>query len=254
MIYTINRLAKLSGVSTRTLRYYDEIGLLKPERNPDNGYRTYAEHQIDLLQQILFYRELGFSLDEIKKILNAPDFDRQQALKDHLTALQYKKEQIETLIGTVTKTLCSLKGETAMEDQEKFEGFKQGLLDENERKYGAEIRAKYGNDAVDASNDKFKSMEEEQWKNAENTRRQINELLKAALKEGDPCGEAAQKACALHQEWLCQFWRSGTYSKEAHRSLGEMYAADERFKAYYEENAGLGAAEFFRDAIREYCR
>ena len=148
MEYTVNRLAQISGVSKRTLRYYDEIGLLRPERVNPNGYRIYGQMQVDLLQQILFYRELGLPLEEIREIIKNPGFDREKALEDHLTALLQKKRQTEILISNVKKTLDSMKGRAMMSDEEKFEGFKRDLIKENEEKYGREVRKAYGEDAV----------------------------------------------------------------------------------------------------------
>ncbi len=253
MEITVSKLAKLSGVSTRTLRYYDIIGLLKPERVGANGYRIYGGAQVDLLQQILFYRELGMGLDRIKEIVNAPGFDREKALKEHLKALQKQKEQIETLIENVGKTLCSMRGEAVMTDGEKFEGFKRKLVEDNERDYGGEARAKYGDGAVDASNAKLMGMTPEQYEKAESLRSEIDEALKAAMESGDAAGAEARKACELHGRWLCLFWKDGSYSKQAHMALGEVYASDERFKAYY-DRVGEGAAEFLRDALKAYCR
>ena len=252
MEYTVNKLAKLSGVSTRTLRYYDQIELLKPSRICSNGYRVYGKNEIDALQQILFYRELGVNLNEIKKLLTAPNFDREKSLQIHLNLLQQKKIQIEVLIKNVSKTIESLKGETIMSDKEKFEGFKQKLINDNEQNYGDEIRKKYGDDAVYVSNAKLKTMNEKQWQQSKALSDEINETLKIALKEGNPANETAQKACDLHRQWLCIFWKDGAYSKEAHRSLGDMYVDDERFKKYY-DNIADGAAVFLRDAINIYC-
>jgi len=152
MEYTVNHLAKLSGVSTRTLRYYDKIGLLKPLRVNSNGYRIYGDEQINLLQQILFYRDLDFCLEDIKSIVTAPDFDREQALADHLVMLEARRQQMELLIQNVKKTIASMKGETVMNDAEKFEGFKKDFIKENEETYGQEIRNRYGDKTVDASN------------------------------------------------------------------------------------------------------
>lgn len=140
-----------------------------------------------------------------------------------------------------------------MSSKEKFEGFKQKMTDENEAKYGKEIREKYGDDTVNASNSKVKGMSEEVWQKTETLRKEIDELLKEAYAQGNPAGELAQKACALHKEWICMFWPAGMYSKEAHKGLGEMYAADERFTAYYDKIAP-GCAVFFRDALNIYCR
>lgn len=253
MEYTVNKLARISGVSTRTLRYYDQIGLLSPGRVASNGYRIYGSAQVDLLQQILFFRELGFELDTIKRIVGAPDFDCDAALESHLAALLKRREQIETLILGVQKTIRTRKGETVMSDEEKFEGFKQELIDENERKYGAEVRGKYGDAAADASNARIKGMTKEQYAAAEKLSKEVNETLRAAFEQGDPAGELAQKACDLHRQWLCVYWPDGMYSKEAHLGLGKMYCEDERFKAYYDAIAP-GCAEFLRDALAVYCK
>lgn len=252
MEYTVNRLAQVSGVSKRTLRYYDEIGLLRPERVNPNGYRIYGQMQVDLLQQILFYRELGLPLEEIREIVKNPGFDREKALEEHLTALLQKKRQTEILIYNVRKTLDSMKGRAIMGDKEKFEGFKRDLIKENEEKYGREVRDAYGEEAVEASNRKLAGMSKEEWKKQEDLSGEIMETLKAAMAEGDPAGKIAQKACDLHRQWLCMFWSDSAYSREAHRGMGEMYAADERFKAYYDRIQD-GAAEFLRDALNIYC-
>ena len=251
MEYAINKLSKLSGISTRTLRYYDEIGLLKPARVASSGYRIYGQEQADILQQILFYRELEFSLEEIKTLLSAPDFDRAQAFQDHLTALHNKRARLDRLIETVTKSKAAMKGEITMSDGEKFEGFKQGLIDENEKKYGAEARSKYGDEAVDESNAKLKGLTKEQYEEGERLRLELEAALKAAFATGDPAGDLAQQACDLHRQWLCVFYPG--YSKEYHMGLGEMYVLDERFRANYDKLAP-GCTEFLRDAIQIYCK
>jgi DNA-binding transcriptional MerR regulator len=250
MEYSVNKLSKLSGVSARTLRYYDEIGLLKPARVAQSGYRIYGPQELDVLQQILFYRELRFSLEEIKSLLAAPDFDRTRAFESHLTALHAKRERLDALIRNVTRSVAAMKGEIAMADKEKFEGFKQQLIDENEEKYGAEIREKYGEDAINRSNQKVKGMSKEQYAEVEKLSAEVNETLKAAFEQGDPSGELAQKACELHKRWLCYFWDS--YSKEAHKGLAQMYVDDPRFTEYYDKIAP-GCAPFLRDAINIFC-
>jgi len=249
MEYTVNKLALLSGISTRALRYYDEIGLLKPARVSSNGYRIYKNEQVDILQQILFYRELGVSLDEIKLLLTASNFDQEKALMSHLSALTQRKEQIEILILNVRKSICSMKGETIMSNKEKFEGFKQRIVDENENKYGSEIRQKYGEDAINAFNENLMGLTQEQL----DFESEVNCAIKLAFASGDASGELAMKACEKHKQWLCMFWDKGVYSKETHKGIGEMYVADERFKAYYDKIA-VGSAEFLRDAINIYCK
>ena len=154
MEYTVQKLAKFAGVSTRTLRYYDEIDILKPARINSSGYRIYGQKEVDSLQQILFYRELGVSLESIKDIVTAPTFDGANALQDHREKLLEKREQLDVLIANVNKTIAVTEGRMNMSDKEKFEGFKKKMIDDNEKKYGKEIREKYGEEAVNNSNAK----------------------------------------------------------------------------------------------------
>ncbi len=252
-MYRINELAEMSGVSTRTLRYYDQIGLLKPETVGENGYRMYGRTQVDRLQQIMFYRVLEMPLDDIRAVLDASDFDRASVLEGHLAALLNKKEQIEALIQNVENTIRSQKEKTIMADSKKFEGFKQKLINDNEAKYGKELRERFGDDAIDASNDKVKKMSTGNWERAQVLENQIFETLKEAFESGDPSSDKAQAACDLHRQWLCMFWKDSTYSGAAHAALADGYVSDERFTAYYDK-IGEGAAKFFRDAIKIYCK
>jgi len=201
------------------------------------------------LQQILFYRELDVSLESIKDIVTAPSFNGVQALREHREKLLDKREQLETLISNVEKTIVLTEGRINMKDKEKFEGFKQKLVDDNEAKYGKEIREKYGNETVNKSNQKVKGMSQEQYDEVTKLAAEVIETLHAAFKTGDPAGELAQKTAELHRQWLCFYWDS--YSKEAHAGLAQMYVDDPRFTAYYDEKQP-GAAEFLRDAVHIY--
>ena len=249
MEYTVKRLSSLAGVSPRTLRYYDEIGILKPARINSSGYRIYGPREVDKLQQILFYRELGLSLDEIKEIITSPSFDEIKALREHKEKLLAKREQLELLIANVDKTIASKEGRITMSDKEKFAGFKQKLVEENEKKYGKEIREKYGDEAVDRSNKILKGMTQEQYEEVTKLEKEIIETLLKAFKTEDPAGELAQKAADLHRQWLSFFW--GQYTKEAHAGVAQMYVDDERFTAYYDKHQP-GLAAFLRDAVLIY--
>lgn len=254
MTYTVQALAALSGVSARTLRFYDSIDLLKPAYVAENGYRIYGTAEVDRLQQILFYRALGMKLEKIREILKAPEFDEQRALEQHLHTLLQRKAQIELQIQNVHKTMDAKKGAYKMKDKEKFEGFRAQMLEENEAKYGAEIRKKYGDDAVDATVFKVRGMSEEAWQEAEKLRKEAEGLFKTAMKEGSgPKGETAQRACACHGAWIRLFWKDGAYTKAAHQALGEMYVADERFSAYYDRHVAPGAARFISEALAAFA-
>jgi len=135
MEYTIKKLASLAGISTRTLRYYDEIDLLKPLRINSSGYRIYGQKEVDLLQQILFYRELGVELRFIKNIINANDYDEIKSLKEHHQKLISRFKQLSLLINNIETTIKMKEGKINMNDKEKFNGFKKELIEDNEKNY-----------------------------------------------------------------------------------------------------------------------
>lgn len=249
MEYTVQKLAALAGVSTRTLRYYDEIGILKPLRISSSGYRIYGQSEVNRLQQILFFRELDVSLENIKQIMLSPNFDCMKALKEHRQKLLAKRQQLDLLLENIDKTIGETEGRIKMTDKEKFQGFKQKLVEENETKYGKEIREKYGDDKVNESNKKMLNMTEEQYAEFEKLSQKLSEILKQAMKTNDPAGELGQQTAELHKQWLMFTWSS--YSKEAHAGLAQMYVNDERFKEYYDK-IQPGAAEFLKDAILAY--
>ncbi|SHI69382.1 MerR family transcriptional regulator [Lutispora thermophila] len=249
MEYTVQKLAKLAGVSSRTLRYYDEIGILKPARINSSGYRIYGQKEVDRFQQIMFYREMDMSLEDIKRILDSPAFNEADALRDHRIKLLEKRQQIDKLIENVEKTIAFLEGRINMSDKEKFEGFKKKKIEDNEKKYGKEAREKYGNEAVDESNKKFMNMTQEDYEKTVKLEKEVKDVLAEAFKTGDPAGELAQRAAELHKQWLTMYWHE--YSKEAHAGVAQMYVCDERFRAYY-DYMQPGTAEFLRDAILIY--
>ncbi|MBO0992914.1 MerR family transcriptional regulator [Bacillus sp. SD088] len=251
MEYSISKLAKLAGVSTRTLRYYDEVNLLKPARINSSGYRIYGQEEIDRLQQIRFFRELDVDLDTIVSIMNDPQFDQTEALQQHYARLVNKRSHIDKLIQTLEKTIAHEKGDYSMTNEEKFSAFKEKMIQENEEKYGEEIRKKYGEQTIDASNAKLRGMTEEDYNAMQSLEKELLELLKQALTLGDPHSHLAQQAAAKHKEWLMYSW--STYSEEAHAGLAEMYVADERFQTYYDK-IGDGAAELLRDAIQVFLK
>ncbi|MGD9569548.1 MAG: MerR family transcriptional regulator [Sedimentibacter sp.] len=249
MEYTIKKFSALAGVSTRALRYYDEIEILKPARINSSGYRIYGEKEVDLLQQIMFYRELGLDLDSIKEIISSPNFDERNALKQHYKELLARRQQLDALIHNVEKTIFSKEGSIKMSDKEKFEGFKKKLVDDNEKQYGEEIRQKYGENVVKKSNEQFRNMTEEQYNELQELGNEVLKTLKEAYATGNPAGKLGQKVAALHAKWITFCW--GTYNKEAHANLTQMYVDDERFRAYYDKEQP-GCAEFLRDAVKIY--
>lgn len=247
MEYTIQKLAHLAGISTRTLRYYDQIGLLSPARTNEAGYRIYGAKEVDVLQQILFYKEMGLELARIKEAIQDAEFDSLAALHSHLEKLIEKRRQIDLLIENVKKTIGKEEGKNKMSDQEKFEGFKKELVEKNEQKYGKEVREKYGDEVVDQSNAKMMGLTEEQYTHMQKLGEKINLLLEEAVKNHEYVeDEIGERVALLHKEWLGYTWQ--TYSTQAHRGLVQMYVLDERFKAYYDKNVE-GCAEFLKQAV-----
>ena len=248
MRYSIREVSELAGVSARTLRYYDEIGLLKPLEISETGYRYYGEQELTLLQQILFYRERGLELKQIQKIIYQSDFDVMRALQEHLLDLETKKKHMESLIFTVEQTIRSMKGECEMSDKEKFQAFKERIVRENEERHGAEIREKYGDDEMDSANRKMLNMTEEEFERFQNLGKEINVQLEEAVLTGEkPESEKGRRIVLLHKEWLGKTWKQ--YTKEAHIAIGNMYISDDRFRMYYDKEVE-GCAIFFEAAIR----
>lgn len=249
--YTVRELAELSGLTVRTLHHYDHLGLVCAGRG-QNNYRRYGAAEVERLQQVLLYRECGMALADIKRVLDDPAFDARQALAGHLRDLQAQQRRLGGLIASVQNTLAGMEGSEPVKDEERFQAFKQDLIDENEQRYGAEARERWGAEALDASNAKVMGMTEDAWQANQELEQQVKDEVLAGMAEGGPAGAHGRRAADLHRQWLCAFWGEGAYSKEAHAALAEGYVADERFKAYYEAIAP-GAAEFLRDAVKAYC-
>ncbi len=251
MEYKIDDLSKLASVSKRTLRYYDEIGLLKPLKINSSGYRVYGSEEVKKLQQILFYKELGMDLNHIKSILGNKYIDYVSILNDHKEKLLEKRNLIDQLINNINNTIKTEKGEIFMNDKERFEGFKKEQIDNNEKKYGKEIREKYGDDKVNESNQRYMKMTNEEYRELEDLGNKVLEALKEA-KEAGLESDKAKELVLLHKKWLCFHWKE--YNEEAHINLGNMYVDDERFRAYYDDKIGNGSALFLRDALEYYLK
>jgi len=249
MEYTVRGLSRLAHVSGRTLRYYDEIDLLKPARTNSSGYRIYGRAQVDRLQEILFYKQLGLELDEIKKVMGSPDYNADEALRLHYVKLLDQRNRLEALIQTVEKTIASREGRAIMTDAEKFEGFKQQMVKNNEEKFGAEIQKKYGEEVLRRSNEQVLNMTKEQYEELQRLEEEMLGYLVKAMEAGDPACEDGWKAADLHRQWLSFYWNG--YSAERHAGLANTYVDDPRFAAYY-DGKRPGMARFLRDAVLHY--
>ena len=251
MEYSIQELSRLSGVTTRTLRWYDQIGLLKPSRVAESGYRYYGEAEVDRLQDILYYRALGVELAQIKECLDDPSFDRLAALRSHLVALEAERERLEQLIRSVQDTIGAEERNEIMSDAQKFEAFKQRTVAQNEEVYGAEIRAKYGDKEVDEANATVMNLTQAQYQEWTDLGREIHERLEAAVRVGlSPKSEEGKEITNLHRRWLTL--TGNRYDPARHRGIAELYVSDERFTAYYDQHLP-GCARFLRDAVLRWA-
>jgi MerR family transcriptional regulator, thiopeptide resistance regulator len=240
---TVKQLSKLAGVTPRTLHHYDQIGLLKPSRVGDNGYRYYGEESVLQLQQILFYRELGIPLEDIKKIMERRDFDVMGALRSHKEALQKQVTRLNRLINTVDNTINHLKGNTIMSDKSYFEGFSE----EEQEKYALEAEELYGADSVRASMKKWKGYSAEEKKRImEEGSRNYTDMIAAM-----PKGADSPEAQAIVERWrkhMDYFWTSNLDQLLA---LANGYNDDPRFKTNFDKMHPQ-LAEFMREAVKVY--
>lgn len=239
----INEVAKLTGVTVRTLHYYDEIGLLKPSKVSEANYRLYDAAAIEMLQQILFFKELDFPLNEIKEIVKSESFDRTEALEKHKELLIKKRKRIDKLINLVEKTI---EGECNMS----FKEFDNIDFENAKNKYAKEVKERWGKtDAYVESETKTKKYGKEQWK-------QVNEeggnILKAFAENREKSADS-KEVQALVKEWqdyiTKRFYKC---TNEILKGLGVMYLQDERFKKNI-DSYGKGTTEFMSQAIKIYC-
>ncbi len=252
MEYTIQELSRLSGVTTRALRWYDKIGLLKPTGRTEGGYRRYGPVEVDRLQDILYYRALGVELARVKEILDDPSYDRLAVLRSHLSALEGERDRVQRLIDSVKETILTQERNEMMSDEKKFEAFKRQLVEEREQLYGAEARRKYGDAQVDASNAQMMGLTQEQYKEWNRLEQEILDKLSAAVAAGaDPAGEEGKEITALHFRWLTMI--GDQYDVQRQRGLAELYVQDERFTAYYDGKCP-GCAQFLRDAVLRWTK
>ena len=251
MEYTIRELADLSGVTTRTLRWYHQIGLLKPARVAENGYRYYGPAQVDRLQDILYYRALGVELAQIKACLDDPSFDRLAVLRSHLTVLRQERSRLDGLIRSVQKTIAAQERKEFMDDAEKFEALKQRAVAWYEETYGREAREQYGSQMVDAAQNAVRNLTQEQYQTWTRLGEEIQHRLEQAVQAQDtPEGPEGREIVRLHRQWLTV--TGNAYDPAKHKGLAQLYIQDARFTAYYDREVP-GCAQFLQRAVSRWA-
>ena len=243
MPYTVKQLAKLAGVTVRTLHYYDEIGLLNPSAHGANGYRYYGHSELLRLQQILFFRELDFSLNEIQALMARADFDLVSALHSHRSALQCRIQRLSQLIATIDQTIDHVKGQKVMSDQDLFTAFDEAT----QEKYAEEASQRWDPEMVRESNRRWKNYGPAKQKEILNEGKEIYTGL-AALIGSDPRSTEVQALIGRWHQNMRHFYEP---SPEVLRGLGDLYNDDPAFYANISKiHPQLPA--FMREAIRIY--
>jgi DNA-binding transcriptional MerR regulator len=244
MVYMVKKLAGLAGISVRTLHYYDEIGLLKPESRSASGYRHYGEDAVGRLQQIMFFRELDFSLDEIRKIISRPDFDAIAALQSHRILLTKRSERINELLSTVDKTIKKLKGKVNMEIKEYYQGFS----DEQIEKYRNEVRERWGESTLKESEARVLEMGKKKFAALQAEGGAIFRAISDSMSKGFASPEV-QEQLVKWRQWLENFHH---YSDEAVSGLGQAYSQHPEFAEFFRK-IHRDLPEFLTRAIEYYC-
>ena len=252
MVYTINKIAKLAGITLKTLRHYDKLGLLVPSDRSKAGYRLYSEVEVEKLQRILFYRELDFPLLKIKEIMERPDYDKKKSLEIQIEFLEERSKRYEGLALLAKKTLKNMEGEQIMRDNELFEGFDYDKTMENQKKYEKEVDEKWGNTAAyKESKGKTDGYVKEDWERIQlETDTLMKELIRC-FREKEPIDGAAMMAVceAFRRHMTKNFYEC---SLKMFSCLGNMYVTDERFTQYYDKHEA-GLAAYYNEAIQSYC-
>ena len=243
--YTVQQLARLAGVSVRTLHHYDHVGLLKPSTRTAAGYRQYGEADLLRLQQILFFKELDFPLADIQAILDDPGFDQVQALHDHKQLLQAEADRLGRLLNTIEKTISKLtEDHMSMTDEELYEGFTPEQIE----RYTREVNERYDPKIVAESNRRVRNMSKAQWQAVKGEGGAVAQQL-AKLMDKQPTEDAVQAAVARHYAWVDNFWHP---TAESYRGLGQGYAEHPEFRAFYDK-VRPGLADFLCAAMTYYA-
>lgn len=251
MEYKIKEVAELVGVTVRTLHYYDEIGLLKVSKLTEAGYRIYTESDLDTLQQILFFRELDFSLQQIKSIMNNPNFDKKHALEGQKDILTKKKKRLEKIINSIDKTIGNMKKGENKDMADMFKAFDMSEVYNQQKKYEKEVKEKYGNtSAYVESQKKTKKYNKEDWSRISEESNIIFENIAKLMdrKVDDP--EVQREIENWRNHITNNFYNC---TKEIFVGLGQMYIYDERFTKNIDK-VKPGLAKFLSEAIEFYCK
>ena len=250
--YTVKQLARLSGVSVRTLHHYDEIGLLKPSFVGENRYRYYGREQLLRLQDILFHRELGVPLQDIGKLLELQGSDRVAILREHREWLAERVERSRQLLATIDRTMAELNGDGAMEDKELYKGFSP----EKQAEYEKWLIDRYGGDMperIETSRKSWNQLTEAEQQALQDELRDLEQGLAEGLRRNvPPQSTSLDPLLGRHRAWVARMWDKPC-PPEAYSGLADLYLSHPDFIARY-ETIEAGFAEYLAAAIKAYAR
>ncbi|RNL88044.1 MerR family transcriptional regulator [Sinomicrobium pectinilyticum] len=245
--HSVKKLAGIAGVSVRTLHYYDHIGLLKPSVRTAAGYRMYGEAALLRLQQILFYRELGFKLEEIREVLDDPEFDLLQALKVHKERLASEKKRLNALMATIDKTMYHLKNRKMMKPEDLY----KGLPREQAEIWRKEAMEKWPGQVEHAEKQLLKMDKASFQALQDGFKANTQKLLQ--LSDRNPADVEVQSEIRKHYGYIMRFWGSPkTTNAEAYKGLGDLYVQDERYTRVGGKPNPV-FAEFLREAMHYFA-
>ncbi|WP_128375388.1 MerR family transcriptional regulator [Streptomyces cavernae] len=244
MSYSVGRVAGFAGVTVRTLHHYDEIGLLAPSERSHAGHRRYSDADLDRLQRILFYRELGFPLEEVAVLLDDPEADPREHLRRQHRLLTDRIEKLQMMAAAVERAMEASKMGINLTPEEKFEVFG----DKDPEQYAEEAEQRWGGtEAYAESQRRVARYTKDDWQRMQDEVKDWGERYEALMEAGEPAtGERAMDLAEEHRQHITGWYYECSY--EMHRGLAEMYVADERFKTFY-DSMRPGLAEHLRDAI-----
>ncbi|GAA0115442.1 MerR family transcriptional regulator [Clostridium senegalense] len=249
ILYKVKEVQSITGVTIRMLHHYDKINLLNPSSKSDAGYRLYNDNDLEKLQQIMFFRELDFSLEEIKEILSSPKFNKNTALENHKKILTERKTRLENLIKIIDNTLE--KGVDNMSNNENFKAFDTTEIENYKNKYKKEVEAKYSTtDAYKEYNKKASKYEKNDWQNIMEKGDIIFKNL-ASLMDKSPSDIEVQTEIQNWRNHITNSFYNCTI--EIFQSLGEMYVNDTRFTENIDKHK-RGLSNFINEAIKIYCK
>lgn len=243
MTWTVGEVARLAGITVRTLHHYDQIDLVKPSGHSAAGYRLYDEHDLERLQHVLFYRELGFGLEEIRDVMAAPDFERGAALREQRRLLEVEATRLQALLRAVEAAIAAHDAGISLTEAELFEVFG----DFDPREYSQEVQQRWGHtDAYRESRQRSLRFTQDDWREVAKEGEEIARGFAQVMLSGEAVdGPAVAELVLAHRRHLGRFYDC---SPEMHRGLGDLYVSDARFTTYWDRYAP-GLALFVRDAI-----